>query len=111
MGRRDQLRFLVRHRDVPGATESEHRLEQGMRVAVGGTRGEPLSQVPQLALPADPAPLGEALYYLGPWHGPELLIPLYIGCMGAVWLGQAAALRVSLLGARQRVLPGVAQTG
>ena len=53
----------------------------------------------------------EALYYLGPWHGPELLIPLYVGCMGAVWLGQAAALRVSLLGARQRVLPGVAQTG
>jgi hypothetical protein len=38
----------------------------------------------------------ELIYYFGPWHGPELLIPLYVALMGVVWLGQAVALAVSV---------------
>jgi hypothetical protein len=43
----------------------------------------------------------ELIYYLGPWHGPELLIPLYVALMGFLWVGQAVALAVLIKGRRE----------
>jgi hypothetical protein len=43
----------------------------------------------------------ELIYYLGPFHGPELLIPLYVALMGLLWLGQAIALGALVRGRRE----------
>ena len=49
----------------------------------------------------------ELVFYFGPWHSPELLLPLYVALMGVVWLGQATALAVSVR-ARSRPVPAPA---
>lgn len=54
--REDLLRIGVRNGDMTGRAEPEDRLEQGVRVLLALTGGEPLSKVAQLALPAHPAP-------------------------------------------------------